>query len=197
VLLLNNICNVANAGERTAQEYLDEANVSFDVQKIEGRETFKQQILDSMFATFAGRQTGNFNLQRLADGLVQLTYNNSLNLRIGQNGDIIIPEGDHDWTQFEKVGIRTSGTLEKRGNQAFSSITTCANAFYNFGALKTTYSSQLYNNYLFNSGVIQLNDASKGFAVTRGAAPTRVVRPEFKDHVVRNYGTFIGWEITG
>jgi hypothetical protein len=204
VLAVFCIC-AANAFEKTESEYLNGANVFLDVQKNDGgltfvgkesgSEKFRYQLLNSEFGSFTSCSGENFQLQKLNDALSWQYQSGEefFEMLIRRNGDAELLSSPQTYTGFDRYktyGIKTLGALENRGHQAFWFLVTSANAFHNYGTIQT-YSAKLYNNYLFNSGVIKLGEMpTERIDLTTDQLVNKQAKPNFKHHTVENYGTF-------
>jgi hypothetical protein len=198
---------VVDATEKSEAEYLRGAHVYFDVQKTGGMleltgkelgtEKLKVQIADSAFSSFKEYTSNNFHISLLGD-VLRFQYRSEddkkkMNLRVKKNGDVELEETDDTytgWDEYETFGVKTSGTLENRGTQAFWFLVASANQIHNYGTIDS-FSVQLFQNYLFNSGVMQFGVMPTGLTdLSTVHSVDTTARPSFKNYTIENYGTF-------
>ncbi len=200
ILCLNN----AHAVNKNEESYLREADVCFDIQKNrgkleligkeKGKKKFNLQITDSTFNNFTEYTEGNFHIARL-DNRLLLQYRadddkEALDIFIKQNGDVEFRETEQKYTGCKTYGVRTNGILENRGNQAFFFLVASAKQIHNYGTI-LSYNVQFFQNYLFNSGVLQFGEMPLGITdllITHST--NKNAAPMLKMHTIENYGTF-------
>ena len=113
---------------------------------------------------------------------------------INSFGDIELASSPQTNSEFNKgkiYGFRTDGTIVNRGTQAFGSLVASANQIHNFGTIQTN-GVRLFQNYMFNSGVVKFGENPKEMVDLTLTMPTNsTAQPVFKNGVVENYGTWI------
>jgi hypothetical protein len=181
-------------------------NVSFDIRKTGGalefigkmqdEEKLKLQIADSAFSMFTEYMTDNFRISRLNDSLLfqyrSDDYKEALDLMVKQNGNTYFVENDLDytgWNEHKVFGIRTFGILENRFDKAFYSLVATANQIHNYGTIMAG-SIQFSQNYLFNSGVLQLGEIPDKIVNLSILGSNNTATPSYKANTIENYGAF-------
>ena len=131
---------------KTIDEYLDEADVSFDVQKKQagltlvgkegGATKFSYTISD--FNSFIDYTGDNFTAIRLENEIrwrymspEEKFYEISVNF----NGDMEMLETQQTNSVNKTFAFRTEGTLVNRGTQAFGKLVLSAKCFHNYGTI--------------------------------------------------------------
>ena len=112
---------------------------------------------------------------------------------VKRNGDISLSSLAQNNTGFREAktyAIRTFGTIENRGNQAFYNLILSGNQIHNFGTIQT-YSYHFFHNYSFNSGIIKNGEIPEGVIDLMEGRDNSRIKPIFKENVIENYGLMI------
>lgn len=194
---------------RTMERWAN-ADVSFDVQKVasgleligteRGARDFRAQITGSGISVTVAAEESNFHVQKVGDAFV-FQYRSAddaeaLDLFVQPDGKTSLAGANHTvWDAHRSYGIRTFGTLETKGAQAFYSLATVASQFHNYGALHASF-AQFCQDYFYNVGVIRAEeicmDAEPAGLVTVVAQASGVgLNPVYKKHTVENRGQII------
>lgn len=193
--------------KRNGAKNFAESNVFFGIQKTRnklelvgkenGVEGFKVQMEDSYFPTFPDCTMDNFRISKRNDVLLiqYRSYDKEVfDLFVKLNGDVEFIETDRTytgWNEHKTYFVNTSGTLENRGNQVFYSLIINANQIHNYGTISSCF-IQLFQDYLFNSGVLQVGEIPTEIVdLSLTHTTNKCVSPKFKKYVVENHGTFI------
>jgi hypothetical protein len=193
--------------EKTEAEYFNQSHVFFEVQKLEkglelveresGVEKFRTLIEDASFERFSEFSSNNFYVRRLEQELYwqyQSAQGEFFEILVKQTGDILLLNSPQTYTGFDRsktYAFKTNGILENHGSQAFHFLVARAEQIHNFGTIQT-HSMQLFQHYLFNSGVIKIGKTPTAVVDLRdNLAPLSAALPSYKKSIVENYGKFI------
>ena len=195
------VLEVAKASDKSIKEYLSEADVGFDIEKMSsslsivakehGRDVLKAEISDRNFNGFYTMSRGNFYLERLGQDL-KLSFNRlseKFAIVINKNGNVQMDSDSETYTGFDKYRryvIKTTGTIENRGNQAFYFLALSADQIHNYGTIQAL-SGHSFLNYKFNSGVWKYGEIPT--ANTDLREKISQAKPQYKRNVIDNYGS--------
>ena len=197
---------------KTIGEYLNEADVSFDVQRSQtgltliGKEkgTTKFSYTISNFNNFKDYTGDNFTAMRLGNEIrwrYMDPHEHFYEIAVNSNGDMEMLETNQTNTGTKTFAFKTAGTLKNHGSQAFFKLYLSANQFHNYGTIQML-NYHFFHNYSFNSGVLKSGEMPTGIADLRTPemknsmampymAMPYMAKPYYKQNVIENYGKVI------
>ena len=187
---------------KTIDEYLNEADVLFDVQhsqtglslvgKEKGVTKFSYTI--SNFNDFADYTGDNFMAMRLGNEIrwrYMDPFGHFYEIAVNPNGDMEMLETNHINTGAKTFAFKTDGILKNHGNQAFFRLYLGANQFHNYGTIQM-WNYHFFHDYSFNSGVLKAGEVPTGIADLRTEEmKNSTAIPYYKQNVIENYGKVI------
>lgn len=109
---------------------------------------------------------------------------------VKRNGDVSLSSLSQNNTGFKEhttYAIRTFGTIENRGSQAFYNLVLSGEQIHNFGTIQT-YSYHFFHNYSFNSGVIKSGKIPEAALDLTDGKVNPGIEPRYQRNVIDNYG---------
>ena len=190
---------------RLESNALNRAHVYFDIKRGSnsvllvgteyGQESFRVQVPDT-HTSFSQYSQNNFSIEPSNNAILfKYRANNSkevFDLLVNRNGDVEFRDSIETytgWNEHKTFGIKTSGILKNNGKQAFYSLIASANQIHNSGTIMAG-TAQFFQNYFFNSGVLQLGKKPENLVdlASKHTTNTRIT-PNYKPKTIENCGT--------